>query len=130
MKMRYLIPRVRGIIIMPAKSIAISFVLMLTLSMLLPVNANEIENKTVLTSTLNCEGIDGLEFDGLAANESVSFQVGLGPRIPGSNASSALLDSFMENNTAWNWTLDKHPYLDTNLTNLHGTPMKCLVSTQ
>ena len=119
--MRYLIPRVRGIIIMPAKSIAISFVLMLTLSMLLPVNANEIENKTVLTSTLNCEGIDGLEFDGLAANESVSFQVGLGPRIPGSNASSALLDSFMENNTAWNWTLDKHPYLDTNLTNLHGT---------
>ena len=115
---------------MPAKSIAISFVLMLTLSMLLPVNANEIENKTVLTSTLNCEGIDGLEFDGLAANESVSFQVGLGPRIPGSNASSALLDSFMENNTAWNWTLDKHPYLDTNLTNLHGTPMKCLVSTQ
>ena len=99
---------------MPAKSVAISFVLMLTLSMLLPVNANEIENEAVLTSTLNCEGIGDLEFDGLAANESVSFQVGLGPRIPGSNASSALLDSFVANNTAWNWTLDRHPYIDTN----------------
>ena len=118
--MRYLIPRVRGIIIMPTKSIAISFVLVLSLSMLSPVNADEIEGEIAEESLLDCDGIESLEFDGLAANQSVSFQVGLGPRLPGSNASSALLDSFMENNTAWNWTLDKHPYLDTNLTNLHG----------
>jgi glutaminyl-peptide cyclotransferase len=120
MKMRYLIPRVRGIIIMPAKSIAISIILVLSLSMLSPVNADEIEGERAEESVLNCDGIESLEFNGLTANESVSFQVGLGPRLPGSNASSALLDSFMENNTAWNWTLDKHPYLDTNLTNLQG----------
>ena len=103
---------------MPAKSIAISFILVLSLSMLNPVNADEIEGTEV--DMLNCEGIEFLEFDGLAANQSVSFQVGLGPRLPGSNASSVLLNSFMENNTEWDWTLDKHPYLDTNLTNLHG----------
>lgn len=120
MKMRYLIPRVRGIIIMPTKYIAISFVLVLSLSMLNPVNADEMEGERAEEGLLDCDGIESLEFDGLAANQSVSFQVGLGPRLPGSNASSALLDSFMENNTAWNWTLDKHPYLDTNLTNLHG----------
>ena len=118
--MRYLIPRVRGIIIMPAKSVPISFILVLLLSMLNPVNADEIENASIDENTLNCEGIDSLEFDGLKANQSVSFQVGLGPRLPGSNASKALLESFMENNTAWNWTLDKHPYDDTNMTNLHG----------
>ena len=105
---------------MPTKSIAISFVLVLSLSMLNPVNADEMEGEIAEESLLDCDGIESLEFDGLAANQSVSFQVGLGPRLPGSNASSALLDSFMENNTAWNWTLDKHPYLDTNLTNLHG----------
>ena len=105
---------------MPAKYIAISFIFVLSLSMLNPVNADEIEDEVAQESMLNCEGIDSLEFDGLAANQSVTFQVGLGPRLPGSNASSALLDSFIENNTAWNWTLDKHPYLDTNLTNLHG----------
>lgn len=105
---------------MPAKYIAISFILVLSLSMLNPVNADEIEDEVAQESILNCEGINSLEFDGLAANQSVTFQVGLGPRLPGSNASSALLDSFIENNTAWNWTLDKHPYLDTNLTNLHG----------
>ena len=103
---------------MPAKSIAISFILVLSLSMLNPVNADEIEGTEV--DMLNCEGFESLEFDGLAANQSVSFQVGLGPRLPGSNASSVLLNSFMENNTEWDWTLDKHPYLDTNLTNLHG----------
>ena len=105
---------------MPTKSIAISFVLVLSLSMLNPVNADEMEGEIAEESLLDCDGIESLEFDGLAANQSVSFQVGLGPRLPGSNASSALLDSFMENNTAWNWTLDKHPYLDTDLTNLHG----------
>ena len=105
---------------MPAKSVAISFVLVLLLSILNPVNADEIETTSIDENTLNCEGIESLEFDGLRANESVSFQVGLGPRLPGSNASKALLESFMENNTAWNWTLDKHPYADTNMTNLHG----------
>lgn len=105
---------------MPAKSIAISIILVLSLSMLNPVNADEIEAERAEESLLNCDGIESLEFDGLAANQSVSFQVGLGPRLPGSNASETLLDSFMENNTAWEWTLDKHPYLDTNLTNLQG----------
>ena len=103
---------------MPAKSIAISFLLVLLISTINPVNAEEIEE--IESDILNCEGIESLEFDGLAANQSVSFQVGLGPRLPGSNASSTLLNSFIENNTAWDWTLDKHPYLDTNLTNLHG----------
>ena len=105
---------------MPAKSVAISFALVLLLSILNPVNADEIETTSIDENTLNCEGIESLEFDGLRANQSVSFQVGLGPRLPGSNASKALLESFMENNTAWNWTLDKHPYADTNMTNLHG----------
>ena len=119
MKMRYLIPRVRGIIIMPAKSGAISLVFLLALSMLSPVNADETDEASTPVETLECEGIEALEFDGLMANQSVSFQVGLGPRIPGSNASSALLNSFMENNTAWDWTLDKHPYADKNLTKVN-----------
>ena len=105
---------------MPAKSVAISFILVLLLSVLNPVNADEIETTLMDENTLNCEGMESLEFDGIKANQSVSFQVGLGPRLPGSNASKALLESFMENNTAWSWTLDKHPYADTNMTNLHG----------
>ena len=61
--MRYLIPRVRGIIIMPAKSCAISLVFLLALSVLSPVNAEETDEASTSVETLDCEGIENLEFD-------------------------------------------------------------------
>ena len=53
---------------MPRKSIAISFILVISLSMLNPVNADEIEGEGTEESILNCQGIESLEFDGLAVS--------------------------------------------------------------
>ncbi|MGB0950832.1 MAG: hypothetical protein ACPGWQ_02365, partial [Poseidonia sp.] len=41
-----------------------------------------------LEPSVVCSTIDELQFNGTHANASISWQVGLGPRIPGSNASA------------------------------------------
>jgi len=65
-----------------------------------------------------CSLIPALEADGERANASVAWQVGLGPRLPGSNASEALLTGLEERHTSWSFTRDAHPYGATGLTNL------------
>ena len=65
-----------------------------------------------------CSLLPALEADGERANASVAWQVGLGPRLPGSNASAALLDGFEENHSAWSFTRDTHTYAGGTLTNL------------
>ena len=70
------------------------------------------------TSERYCSLITELEANGERANASVAWQVGLGPRLPGSDASAALLDGFEENHTAWSFTRDTHTYAGGTLTNL------------
>ncbi|MBV18793.1 MAG: hypothetical protein CMA56_02890 [Euryarchaeota archaeon] len=65
-----------------------------------------------------CSLLPALEADGNRANASIAWQVGLGPRLPGSNASSALLDGFEENHSAWSFSRDTHTYAGGTLTNL------------
>ncbi|MEC8264954.1 MAG: M28 family peptidase [Candidatus Thermoplasmatota archaeon] len=65
-----------------------------------------------------CALLPALEADGERANASVAWQVGLGPRLPGSNASAVLLDGFEENHSAWSFTRDTHTYAGGTLTNL------------
>jgi glutaminyl-peptide cyclotransferase len=62
-----------------------------------------------------------LSFDGDLANESVSFQTSLGPRIPGSEASSALRDSIKSNLSGWHITESTHHSNEMVLTNLYAT---------
>ncbi len=69
----------------------------------------------ILPSATFAEGDGGEEltadcalfFDGSVANESVQFQTSLGPRLPGSTASSELRDSIKSNLTGWDIT-EKH----------------------
>lgn len=70
------------------------------------------------TSERYCSLITELEANGERANASVAWQVGLGPRLPGSDASATLLDGFEENHTAWSFTRDTHTYAGGTLTNL------------
>ena len=65
-----------------------------------------------------CSLLPALEADGERANASVAWQVGLGPRLPGSHASAALLDGFEENHSGWSFTRDTHTYAGGTLTNL------------
>ena len=62
-----------------------------------------------------------LSFDGVLANESVQFQTSLGPRLPGSSASSALRESIKENLTGWQITEKTHHVNGMVLTNLFAT---------
>ena len=62
-----------------------------------------------------------LSFDGTLANESVGFQTSLGPRIPGSAASSALRESIKSNLTGWHITESTHHAEGMVLTNLYAT---------
>lgn len=62
-----------------------------------------------------------LSFDGDNANQSVHFQVDLGPRIPGSAASSALRESIKSNLTGWHITESTHHSNGYTLTNLFAT---------
>ena len=66
----------------------------------------------------SCSLLPALEADGERANASVAWQVGLGPRLPGNNASAALLDGFEENHSAWSFSRDTHTYAGGTLTNL------------
>ena len=62
-----------------------------------------------------------LNFDGDLANQSVQFQTDLGPRTPGSAASSALRDSIKSNLTGWDITETTHHSHGMTLTNLFAT---------
>ena len=62
-----------------------------------------------------------LKFDGDLANQSVHFQTDLGPRIPGSSASSALRESIKSNLTGWHITESTHHSYGMTLTNLYAT---------
>ena len=62
-----------------------------------------------------------LSFDGENANQSVHYQVDLGPRIPGSAASSALRESIKSNLTGWHITESTHHSNGYTLTNLFAT---------
>lgn len=62
-----------------------------------------------------------LNFDGELANQSVQFQTDLGPRTPGSAASSALRDSIKSNLTGWHITETTHHSHGMTLTNLFAT---------
>ena len=62
-----------------------------------------------------------LLFDGDLANESVQFQTSLGPRLPGSAASSELRESIKSNLTGWHITESTHHVNGMVLTNLFAT---------
>jgi glutaminyl-peptide cyclotransferase len=72
---------------------------------------------TNVNQSENCD----FHFDGEKANSSVSFQTSLGPRVPGSEASSALRDSIKQNLTGWRITETTHFVDGMILTNLFAT---------
>ena len=67
-----------------------------------------------------CTLLEDLQFDGTLANASVQWQVDLGPRIPGSDASASFRSSIGENLTALGYEVSQqsHERYDMNLTNL------------
>ena len=67
-----------------------------------------------------CHYIDDLEFNGTKANASIAWQVGLGPRVPGSNGSAAFRQNItMELDEAgWNVSTSSHISHGLNLTNV------------
>ena len=69
-----------------------------------------------------CDYIDNLTFDMLSANDSITWQTDLGPRLPGSNASAVLRQSIMENlSQSWSFEESSHQRENFTLTNLVGT---------
>ena len=62
-----------------------------------------------------------LSFDGDVANQSVQFQTDLGPRLPGSAASSELRESIKSNLSGWHITESTHHVNGMVLTNLFAT---------
>ena len=79
-----------------------------------------------LTKTGGQEGEEApigcqLSFDGDIANQSVQFQTDLGPRLPGSAASSELRESIKSNLSGWHITESTHHVNGMVLTNLFAT---------
>lgn len=79
-----------------------------------------------LTKTGGQEGEEApigcqLSFDGDIANQSVQFQTDLGPRLPGSAASSELRESIKSNMSGWHITESTHHVNGMVLTNLFAT---------
>ena len=68
-----------------------------------------------------CDYYDDLIFNSTAANSSIKWQVDLGHRLPGSNASYNLRESIKENLTEWQFREEVHSREDFNLTNLIAT---------
>ena len=68
-----------------------------------------------------CQVISELQFNGTKANQSISWQTGLGYRLPGSDASAELRQSVTENLTQWSFTESSHEREDFTLTNLVGS---------
>ena len=70
-----------------------------------------------------CDRANNLQFNGSLANESVQWQVDLGPRTPGSEPSAEFRQSIKENVTSWGWNTTEqiHQRGDMTLTNLFAT---------
>ena len=83
--------------------------------------ASENEQQISYIETVPCDYYGNFSFNSTAANESVHWQVELGPRLPGSNASFALRESIKENLTDWTFEEETHYREDFNLTNLIAT---------
>jgi glutaminyl-peptide cyclotransferase len=93
----------------------------LVVLLLLPFNSTEAEAWEDETNIL-CESVPSLAFNGSLANRSVQWQVDLGPRIPGSNASLAFrehLQTTLEP-LGWNYTETVHQRHGMNLTNVEA----------
>ena len=82
------------------------------------ISASQDSEKTQYLETNPCEFYDDLIFNSTAANQSVAWQVSLGHRLPGSNASDNLRESIKENLTEWNFTEEEHERENFILTNL------------
>tara|TARA_B100001142_G_scaffold304515_1_gene332689 strand:- start:360 stop:1559 length:1200 start_codon:yes stop_codon:yes gene_type:complete len=72
-------------------------------------------------SSQPCDFYDDLAFNSTAANSSIKWQVDLGHRLPGSDASYNLRESIKENLTQWQFREETHAREDFNLTNLIAT---------
>lgn len=68
-----------------------------------------------------CLSIDKLSFNSTAANDSITWQTDLGPRLPGSNASAELRRSIVENLSGFTFEESSHDRENFTLTNLVGT---------
>ncbi len=70
-----------------------------------------------------CQKTSELQFNGTLANQSVSWQTELGPRLPGSNASLALRESLTENLTTYGWDVELSTHIshEIELTNVIAT---------
>ena len=70
-----------------------------------------------------CQKTTELQFNGTLANQSVTWQTELGPRLPGSNASLLLRTSLSENLTSlgWNVEFSTHISHEIELTNVIAT---------
>ncbi|MBT5392212.1 MAG: M28 family peptidase [Euryarchaeota archaeon] len=79
-----------------------------------------------------CGYFDGLTFNGTLANQSVQWQSGLGPRLPGSNASELFRNSVAENLTEWNVSMHEYTVDNLTFTNIEAllTPTVFDVDTQ
>ena len=83
--------------------------------------ASENEQQITYLDTVPCDYYGNFTFNSTAANESVHWQVELGPRLPGSNASFTLRESIKENLTDWTFEEETHYRENFNLTNLIAT---------
>ena len=70
-----------------------------------------------------CQKTSELQFNGTLANQSVTWQTELGPRLPGSNASLALRESITENLTTYGWDVELSTHIshEIELTNVIAT---------
>ena len=68
-----------------------------------------------------CLSINKLSFNSTAANDSITWQTDLGPRLPGSNASAELRRSIVENLSEFTFEESSHDRENFTLTNLVGT---------
>ena len=86
------------------------------------VSASE-DNDTWSDSVDICQKTTELQFNGTSANQSVIWQTELGPRLPGSNASSLLRTSLSENLTTLGWNVEfkNHISHEIELTNVIAT---------
>ena len=103
------------------KTLLLSAIIALLLNNSTLVLASENEQQISYIETVPCDYYGNFSFNSTAANESVHWQVELGPRLPGSNASFALRESIKENLTDWTFEEETHYREDFNLTNLIAT---------
>ena len=80
-------------------------------------------NDNWINSVDICQKTSELQFNGTLANQSVSWQTELGPRLPGSNASLVLRESLTENLTSYGWDIELSSHIshEIELTNVIAT---------